>query len=132
MDFTHDPSEERLQFVRAALVPNDPFQTAMGRPAREIVATNRETDPTLLQALELTNGELVYEVLGRGADRWLIEYGDDPDEMIRQIYLRAFNRNPNERELQIAGEMLKPDPGREAVQDLLWAIVMQPEFQLIY
>ncbi len=132
VEFTHDPSEERLKFVRAALVPNDPFQTAMGRPAREIVTTNRETDPTLLQALELTNGEFVYEVLGRGADRWLTEYGDDPDEMIRQIYLSAFNRNPNERELKIAGDMIKPEPNSEAVQDLLWAIVMQPEFQLIY
>lgn len=132
VEFTHDTADDRLEFVRASLVENDNFQKAMGRPPREIVITKRDADPTLLQALELTNGEVVNEVLWRGADRWVSEYGDDPEEMIRQIYLRALTRLPSEREAQIAGEILSPAPGREAVQDLLWAVIMKPEFQLIY
>jgi uncharacterized membrane protein len=132
VEFTHDSAGERLVFVRASLVPNDPFQTAMGRPAREIVATSRENDPTLLQALELTNGETVYDVLGRGADRWMAHYGDNPDELIRQIFFRALNRQPSEREVAVAQEILAPDPTRDSVQDLLWAVVMLPEFQMIY
>jgi len=132
MEFTHEASGSRLEFVRASLVENDNFQKAMGRPPREIVSTKRDTDPTLLQALELTNGELVNDVLSRGADRWMREYGDNPDEMVRQIYLRALSRLPSDREAQIAKEMLDPEPGRDEVQDLLWAIVMKPEFQMIY
>jgi len=132
VEFTHDSAGDRLQFVRASLVPNDPFQAAMGRPAREIVATSRENDPTLLQALELTNGETVYDVLGRGADRWMAVYGDNPGNMIRQIFYRALSREPSEREEVIAFDILAPEPTRETVQDLLWAIVMLPEFQMIY
>lgn len=132
MEFTHEASEDRLQFVRASLVENDNFQKAMGRPPREIVITRRDADPTLLQALELTNGELVNDVLSRGADRWIREYENNTDEMIRQIYLRALSRTPTEREARIAGDILTPVPGREAVQDLLWAVIMKPEFQLIY
>ncbi|MEX0906513.1 MAG: DUF1549 domain-containing protein [Balneolaceae bacterium] len=132
VEFTHEASGERLQFVRASLVENDDFQKAMGRPTREIVTTKRDLDPTLLQALELTNGELVNDVLSRGADRWIREYGDNPDEMIRQIYLRSLSRTPTDREARIAGEMLAQVPGKETVQDLLWAIIMKPEFQIIY
>lgn len=132
VEFTHEPAGDRLEFVRASLVANDPFQTALGRPAREIVATSRETEPTLLQALELTNGEVINEVLGRGADRWLEAYGNDPEELIRQVYMRALNREPSKREADLAEQVLGTNPTRDGVQDFLWAIVMQPEFQFIY
>ncbi|MEX0771136.1 MAG: DUF1549 domain-containing protein, partial [Balneolaceae bacterium] len=132
VDFTHNQAGERLQFARASLVENDPFMKTLGRPPREIVNTTREGDPSLLQALELTNGEVLNEVLGRAADRWLDEYGQDPDKMIEQIYLSAYGRKPTAGEARLAGEMFAPDSGKAAVQDLLWAIVMQPEFQWIY
>lgn len=132
VEFTHESGGDRLQFIRASLVENDDFQKAMGRPPREIVITKRDTEPTLLQALVLTNGEKVNEVLARGADRWIREYGDDPEKMIQQIYLRALSRIPSDREAQIAKEILDPEPNRNGVQDLLWAVIMKPEFQIIY
>lgn len=132
VEFTHDPTSGRLPLLRASLVPNDPFLTAMGRPAREIVTTKRDSEPTLLQALEFTNGEILYETLLRGSDRWINEFGDDPEEMIRQIYLHAFGRIPSRDEVYVANSILDVNPAREDVQDLLWAIVMQPEFQWIY
>src|SRR3546814_15317732 len=52
------PSEaiENAPFPRASLVVNDPFLKALGRPSRETVITNRTSQASLLQALELTNG----------------------------------------------------------------------------
>jgi hypothetical protein len=52
--------------------------------------------------------------------------------MVRRIYLTAFGRPPTARELRVAKQTLGPRPTREAVQDVLWAVVMQPEFQLIH
>ena len=46
-------------FARAALVINNPFLTALGRPSRENVSTSRESQANLLQALELTKGETI-------------------------------------------------------------------------
>jgi uncharacterized membrane protein len=132
VDFTHDPVTERLRLVRASLVTRDPFQSSLGRPAREIVNTRRESEPTLLQALELTNGEFLNDVLARGAEEWVNTYGNNPNEMINRIYVSALSRTPSEREKEIANELLGPAPGSESVQDLLWAIVMQPEFQWVF
>ncbi|TVP98834.1 MAG: DUF1553 domain-containing protein, partial [Balneolaceae bacterium] len=102
------------------------------RPAREIVITKRDSEATLLQTMELTNGELLNEVLERGAEKWLAEYNGRTEEMINNIYLIAFSRKPTEREKGIAKSFLEQDYSKETVQDLLWAIVMQPEFQFIY
>ncbi|MEX0779062.1 MAG: DUF1549 domain-containing protein [Balneolales bacterium] len=134
LDFNHGSADnhERLEVARASLVHNDPFLTALGRPAREIVSTSRETEPTLLQALNLTNGKILNEVLSRGADHWMAEYGHAPNELVTNIFLSAFSRIPTKSEAQIAGNMLTQNPNKETVQDLLWAIVMQPEFQFIY
>lgn len=131
LNFTHN-LENQLEFSRASLVANDDFLKAMGRPTRENIVTNRQTEATLLQALELTNGEKLNEVIARGANRWVKEYDQAEDEMIEQLYLTAYGRAPKEKEVQVARQRLSPDPGEEEMEDLLWAIVMNPEFQLIY
>ena len=131
-DFTHDAPSERLRFARASLVQKDPFLTALGLPAREIVTSKRESEPTLLQALEVTNGKQLNETLARGAERWLREYGRRPDELVRRVYLAALSRPPSAREARVAARALGDTPTREGVQDLLWAVLMQPEFGLIH
>ncbi|MFH5885478.1 DUF1549 domain-containing protein [Halalkalibaculum sp. DA3122] len=131
LGFTHDTSHQ-MDFVRASLVENNDFLKEMGRPTRENVITNRQTEATLLQALELTNGEKLNEVMARGAERLINEYGTATNRMIEHLYLTAYGRSPSETEEKILSEKLSSDPRREAVQDLLWALVMNPEFQLIY
>ena len=51
-----------------------PFMKALGRPTRENVATSRDEQATLLQALELTNGDYFNDVLEEGAAMWLKEF----------------------------------------------------------
>ena len=47
------------------------------------------------------------------------------------VYLRALSRPPSDAELSVAKELLGDSPNAEGVEDLLWAITMLPEFQLI-
>src|SRR5699024_8359309 len=69
LKFTHKVHDQ-LEFSRASLVANDDFLKAMGRPTRENIVTNRQMEATLLQALELSNGKKLNEVIARGAERW--------------------------------------------------------------
>lgn len=128
--FAHD-TRHQLDFVRASLVTNDDFLKQMGRPSRENVITNRQTEATLLQALELTNGDKLNEVMARGAERWIDEYGPATDQMIKDLYLTAYGRVPGRQEAKTLTGRLSSIPDKDTVQDLLWAIVMNPEFQLI-
>lgn len=132
LDFNFESQDESLPFARASLTYLDPFQKALGRPTRENVATNRDDRATLLQALELTNGDFFTEVLLRGAQHWQSTYEAEPQLMIEQLYLKAFGRKPSRKELQTAQEILGEPVSTEGIQDLLWTMVLLPEFQLVY
>ncbi|MGV3587194.1 MAG: DUF1549 domain-containing protein [Adhaeribacter sp.] len=125
------PEAANAPFVRASLVKNDGFLTALGRPNRETVITGRDSQANLLQALELTNGKAFNAVLKRGAESWVSRYKDS-DTIVRQVYRKALGRTPLPKELQVAKQVLGETPDTAAVQDFLWAVVLLPEFQLIY
>ncbi len=131
LGFSHD-QQESLAFARASLVSRDPFQTALGRPTRENVATQRNDQATLLQALELTNGTFFHNILQRGASQWLQHYGEEPQKLVDQLYLHFLGRYPTEKEASLLLESLGEQPDERAVEDVLWAMVLLPEFQLIY
>jgi hypothetical protein len=48
------------------------------------------------------------------------------------MYKKSFGRLPSKEEAAVASKALGAKPSVEAVQDFLWAIALQPEFQLIY
>jgi uncharacterized membrane protein/mono/diheme cytochrome c family protein len=125
------PEKANTPFVRASLVKNDVFLTALGRPNRETVITGRDSQANLLQALELTNGKAFNQVLKRGAQSWIARYKES-DTIIQEVYRHALGRAPSPGEFKVAKQMLGEAPTTEAVQDLLWAMVLLPEFQLIY
>lgn len=120
-----------LLYPRASLVVNNGFLTALGRPNRETVSTTRESQANLLQALELTNGERFNSVLKKGAENWKKKYGKS-DLIIKEIYRKALSREPQQKEFEVARQVLGNSPGTEAIQDLFWAIMLLPEFQIIY
>lgn len=132
LTFRHQDSSLNVPFVRASLVKNDPFMKALGRPIREVVITKRSDQATLLQALELTNGVFFNETISRGAKKWIAQYGDRPDQLVEAVYQQAFGRKPEPKEQRTAIELLGSPVSESAMQDLLWAVVLLPEFQLIY
>ncbi len=120
-----------MRFVRAAVVKNDPFLTALGRPNRETVSTSRLSQANLLQALELTNGEKFNAALKRGAQRWKAQYPAS-DDLVKTLYWKALGREPKPGELATAQKIIGEKPTTEGIQDFVWAISLHPEFQLIY
>lgn len=118
-------------FIRASLVANNSFLTALGRPNRETVATSRDSQANLLQALELTNGWRFNTVLKNGAAQWKANF-KNTDLLIKDLYLKTLGREPGEKEFKIARQALGNSPSVDAIQDLFWAMVLLPEFQIIY
>lgn len=117
--------------VRAALVNADSLLAALGRSNREQVVTDRPKSPTTLQALELTNGAPLADLIARGAKQLSSEKLDSA-ELAGRLYQRALTRTPTDAEQTIALELLGPKSSPESIEDLLWSLVMLPEFQLIY
>jgi hypothetical protein len=124
-------SAARVGRVRVALMSNDPLLTALGRPNREQVVTSRPTVATTLQALELTNGETLAGWLRKGAAQLLNEEPDSAEALVSEVYRRALGRAPSAEEEGLARLLVGAEPEPAGVEDLLWAMIMLPEFQLI-
>jgi mono/diheme cytochrome c family protein len=118
--------------IRAALVASDPLVTALGRPNREQVVTIRSSVATTLQALEMTNGETLADILKRGADNLLNDPAMAKKSLIPALYERALGRKPTAPELELAQNIVGKRAQPAGVEDLLWVVTMLPEFQLIY
>jgi hypothetical protein len=124
-------SSER-RFVRAALLNPDALMRSLGRPNREQVVTTRGDVLTTLQALDLSNGQILTDTLARGAANLLKANPKASSEhLIETLYRRTLCRRPTAEELATGREILGPAPTAETLADLLWAVFMLPEFQLI-
>jgi len=124
------PKERR--FVRATLVDCDALMRSLGRPNREQVVTVRPEQLTTLQALDLANGQILDSTLERGAANILkANVGATPDALIDWVFLRALSRKPTEGERAASRALLGEKPTANNLADLLWTVVMLPEFQLV-
>lgn len=117
---------------RASLVAADPLMAALGRPNREQVMTVRQGVATTLQALELTNGSTLAVLLKQGAEKVLTDAPTDSGALVTSLYRQALSRPPTPAEQSAAVQLIGSPAKSEGVQDLLWALAMLPEFQLIY
>ena len=116
--------------VRASLVNADRLMRILGRPMREQVVTTRPNELTTLQALELTNGEIISDLLKRGGEMLASRF-DRTDDLINSTYRAALARDPSESELKLAREFVGESPRAETTADFLWSIIMLPEFQMV-
>jgi hypothetical protein len=119
-------------FVRASLVEATPLMRTLGRPNREQIVTTRPAEITTLEALELSNGQSLAELLHAGAEKLLAAHrGMPPQEMYALIVRSALSREPMPEEVarlaEIAGDPLTP----AGLSDALWCVVMLPEFQIV-
>ncbi len=103
----------------------------LGRPTRENVATTRERNATLLQAMMLANNQFLYENIREGAQQWLEETNRDPKRFTEQIYLKTLGRLPSKKEQRIASKQLDSQVQVEVLTDLIWSVILLPEFQFM-
>ncbi len=117
----------------------DRLATALGRPNREQVCTDRNQESTVLQALELVNGAVLSNRLREGVKALLAsDLGREGDagKVARALYLRALGRPPSDAEVALAEEWLgtpkdRPRARQAAWEDFLWTLCMNPEMQFI-
>ncbi len=121
------PPPER---TRAAMVAANPLMLALGRPNREQVVTTRAAAATTLQTLELLNGPTLASHIQPGAER-LLASGKSSRTIVDEVFERALGRAPTKAERMLSTEALGARPDRAAIEDLLWSVVMLPEFQVV-
>lgn len=125
-------SADEATMVRASLVSADALMRCLGRAPREQVVTTRPAELDTLQALQLSNGEILADLLARGAKNLRHQHPEwSPDEATAWLYARALSRPPTDEELALTRSVLGSEITDESLADMLWIVVMLPEFQLI-
>lgn len=124
-----------------------PMSIALGRPNREQVVSARDQQATIIQMLEMVNGEDFSDRLIAAAE-YIYEHNEsfhqNKQGFIRDTYVRAYSRLPNETETKMALEMFgisdafrkpptpTPKQQKQNIEDFLWIVFMNPEFQFIH
>lgn len=114
--------------VRSSLVKSDFLMRSLGRPNRDQIVSMRPNELTTLEAIDLSNGQTLATALDQGARSLLEKDFATTPELVNWVYCYALSRPPTETELATTVAALGDEPTRENVADLLWAILMQPEF----
>ncbi len=82
--------------------PSSTLTRGLGRPIRDQITSIRATDATTLQALELTNGDVLARWLARGARRMLGELPPDPTSRYTRT-VAGRNAAPSRFDVDISG-----------------------------
>lgn len=117
--------------VRAALLQCDLLMRTLGRPNREQIVTTRPLDLTTLEAMDLNNGAILDKRLAEGAQALVARNFASSGALATYVWQAALSRDPTAEELQIAVSLLGEKPAVATTQDLLWGVLMLPEFQII-
>jgi hypothetical protein len=109
------------------------FMDAFGRPNSSLECPcERERKPTVVQSLHLMNSTGLQTKLTAAKGRvaaWAASQ-KSPAEIVREVYLSAYAREPGADELLAASSYFTREGASraEAVQDLVWAVINTGEF----
>jgi hypothetical protein len=87
-------------------------------------------EPNLSQALHLLNGDTVQGKIQAGkVIKKMLDAKQTPEQIIEELYIRAFVRRPTDKEKQelVAIVAAEPNP-QQALEDGFWAILNSREF----
>jgi hypothetical protein len=109
------------------------FLDSFGRPdPNQDPPCERTTDTTVVQALHLMNSPGIHQKVtsekGRVAD--LAASDKTPAAVVEELYLLTYSRFPTAEESQIGQAVFaqKEITRKQAIEDLLWALLNTPEF----
>jgi hypothetical protein len=118
--------------VRASMVTANLLMRSLGRPNREQVVTTRPDQLTTLEALDLSNGQILADLASQGAANLRKEHPDwDAAQMVDHLYRSALSREATPEERQLCIDLCGSPMTDEGLSDVLWSVFMLPEFQLI-
>ncbi len=109
------------------------FLDAFGRPnASQECPCERDRKSSVVQALHLMNAQAIQDKLAseKGSSGKLLASSKSDPQLVRQLYLAAFNRTPRADELQSALRYFASAgvTRQMAVEDLLWSLMNSAEF----
>lgn len=121
-----------LQLYDAAVI--SPFLKTFGRNEREVTCEcARTNEPSIVQVLNITNGNSVNEKLAAKKNKLTELLASDQSDigLLDEIYLGTLARYPTAQEraglVQILTET-RPSEKRQAVEDIYWGILSSREF----
>lgn len=117
--------------VRASVVASDLLMRALGRPNREQIVSMRPDNLNTLEAIDLANGSVLAGILKKGASSILSSWKGTPQELASDLTRRALTRSPTKEESGLLASTLGATPTAQSVEDVLWMILMLPEFQFV-
>jgi hypothetical protein len=108
---------------------------AFGRPnSSSDCPCERNVKPAIAQALHLMNSDVLHGKLtskeATSRPQRLATGTASPHDIVTELYLACYGRLPTEEELQVATAPFTDDPAtrRQAIEDVLWALVNSAEF----
>lgn len=119
------------------------FLASFGRPARVLCdAAERASDPTITQALHVINGDTLNKKLSSpdGTIALFMKLGLSDRRILEYMYISAFSRYPSDSEraavaaalektrLEKGTEEARRDAHRQALEDMVWAMLTSKEF----
>ena len=119
------------------------FLTSFGRPPRiTCEAAERSSDPTIAQALAVINGDTLNKKLSapEGSIALFLKLGLSDRRILEYMYLSAFSRYPTDGERQAVAaalesaelakgsEQARREAHRQALEDMVWALLTSKEF----
>ena len=140
--FTGYPAGTRALQLPDTQVKSD-FLASFGRPARILCdAAERASDPTIAQALHIINGDTLNKKLSspEGTIALFLKLGLSDRRILEYMYLSAFSRYPSDGEratlaaalektrLEKGTEEARRDAHRQALEDMVWAMLTSKEF----
>ncbi len=117
--------------IRASLMKSDFLMRSLGRPMREQIVSSRPAEVSTLEAIDLYNNESLTRYLKEGAADLAEREWKNADELIQHVMQFALTRSPSKKEAKLMKSYLGENAGQDKIQDLLWSIVMMPEFMII-
>lgn len=120
-----------LPMVRAGLMKNDFLMRSLGRPMRDQIVSMRPEGLTTLEAIDLSNGQQLADMLTTGARGLLARFGNDWEAMVQHVFWGALSRPASEQELGVLGQYFGRPLDSSQVEDFLWSVMVSPEFMFV-
>jgi hypothetical protein len=135
-EFPNFPAGMRAMQIPDARV-NSYFLSAFGKPPRiNTCECERTSEPSVAQVLHIINGDTINQKLrarGSVVDSF-VKLGVSNEMMINHIYQAALSRGPSKDELDHLVPLMNETRDasgaarRQAVEDLVWAVLTSKEF----
>jgi hypothetical protein len=117
-------------YVRASLVTSNLLLRSLGRPNREQIVTVRPDNLTTLEAIDLANGSILAGYLKQGAAT-LAAKQPKSDLLVQDVFTRLLSRSPTRAEAAVMLELVGDQASAQGVEDMLWSVLLLPEFQFV-